>query len=130
MLAYYSNSLPDLVKVLEKEAGNALSWLEHNEMIANPDKFHALFVKKDQRSTLGIDLNFQGHTIKSEETVKLLVVTLDYKLNFDPHISNLCNKAASQLKVLKRLRPFIGFDEREILIQSFVFSNFNYCPLV
>ena len=43
-LAYFSRYLPDLVKVLEKEAGNALSWLEQNEMIANPYKFHALFV--------------------------------------------------------------------------------------
>ena len=129
-LAYFSRSLPDLVKVLEKEAGNALSWLKQNEMIANPDKFHALFVKKDQTNTLGINVDFQGHTIKSEENVKLLGVTLDYKLNFDPHISNLCKKAASQLNVLKRLRSFIGFAEREVLVQSFVYSNFNYCPLV
>ena len=129
-LAYFSRSLPDLIKVLEKEAGNALSWLKQNEMIANPDKFHALFVKKDQTNTLGINVDFQGHTIKSEENVKLLGVTLDYKLNFDPHISNLCKKAASQLNVLKRLRSFIGFAEREVLVQSFVYSNFNYCPLV
>ena len=47
-LAYFSRSLPDLVKVLEEEAGNALSWLKQNEMIANPVKFLALFVKKGQ----------------------------------------------------------------------------------
>ena len=122
--------MPDLVKVLEKEAANALSWLEQNEMIANPDKFDALFVKKDQTNTLGINLDFQGHAIKSEENVKLLGVTLDYKLNFDPHVSNLCKKAAPQLNVLKRLRSFIGLAEREVLVQSFVYSNFNYCPLV
>ena len=45
-LAFFSKSLPDLVKVLENEADSALSWLEQNEMIANPNKFHALFVKK------------------------------------------------------------------------------------
>ena len=129
-LAFFSKSLPDLVKVLENEANNALSWLERNEMIANPDKFHALFVKKDQTDTSGINLDFQGHSIKSEETVKLLGVTLDYKLNFDPHISNLCKKAAAQLNVLKRLKSFIGFAEKEVLVQSFVYSNFNYCPLV
>ena len=72
-------------------------------MIANPKKFHALFVKEDQTNTCGINLDFQGHSIKSEETVKLLGVTLDYKLNFDPHISNLCKKAAAQLNVLSDL---------------------------
>ena len=91
---------------------------------------HALFVKKDQTNTCGENLDLQGHSIKSEETVKLLGVTLDYKQNFDPHISNICKKAAAQLNVLKRLKSFIGFAEREVLVQSFVFSNFNYCPLV
>ena len=85
-LAFFSKSLPDLVKVLENEADSALSWLEQNEMIAKPKKFHALFVEKDQTNTCGINLDFQVHSIKSEETVELLGVTLDYKLNFDPHI--------------------------------------------
>ena len=101
-----------------------------NEMIANLNKFHALFVKKDQTDTSGINLDFLGQSIQSEESVKLLGVTLDYKLNFDPHISNICKKAASPLNVLNRLKSFIGFAEKEILVQSFVYSNLNYCPLV
>ena len=122
--------MPELVKVLEDEAGNALSWLDQNEMIANPNKFHALFVKKDQTNTSGINLDILGQSIQSEESATLLGVTLDYKLNFDPHISNICKKAASQLNVLKRLKSFIDFVEKEILVQSFVYSNFNRCPLV
>ena len=39
--------------------------------------------------------------IKSEETVKLLGIQLNYKLSFEQHISELCRKAASQLNVLK-----------------------------
>ena len=74
-LAFFSKSLPDLVKVLENEADRALSWLEQNEMIANPNKFHAPFVKKDPTNTCGISLDFQGHSIKSEETVKLRCYT-------------------------------------------------------
>jgi hypothetical protein len=38
-----------------------------------------------------------------ENDVKLLVVTLDYELKFDKHISDICKKKASrQLNVLKR----------------------------
>ena len=61
--------------------------------------------------------------------MKLFGITLDYKLDFDPHISNICKKAATQLNVLKRLKSFIGFREK-ILIQSFIYSNFKYCPFV
>ena len=99
-LACFSRSLPEFVKALEDEAGNALSWLDQNEIIAHPTKFHALFVKKDQTNTSGINLDFLGQSIQSAESVKLLGVTLDHKLNFDPHISNICKKAAWQLIVL------------------------------
>ena len=99
-------------------------------MIANPSKFHALLIIKDQTNTSGEKLSIRGKTIESEDSVKLLGIQLDYELNFDPHISELCRKAATQLNVLKRLRSHIGFEERKVFVQSFVYSNFNYCPLV
>ena len=75
--------MPELVRVLESESNAALTWLEQNEMIANPDKFHALLVRKDWKDTSGQNISFQFHEIKSEETVKFLGVTLDNKLSFD-----------------------------------------------
>ena len=45
-LTYFSKSMPDLINTLEKETGVALTWLEQNEMIANPEKFHALLLRK------------------------------------------------------------------------------------
>ena len=81
--------------------------------------------EKNQTNTSGEQININGKIIKSEETVKLLGVTLDYRLDFDPHISNLCKKAATQLNVLKRLKMFIGFQEKKILVQSFVYSNIS-----
>ena len=43
--------------------------------------------KKDQTNTSGINLDFLGQSSQSAETVKLLGITLDYKLNFNPHIA-------------------------------------------
>ena len=87
--------------MLEEEAGVALTWLKQNQMIANPEKFHALLIRKDQTNTSGENFNIQEKMVKSEETVKLLGIQLDYKMNFEQHISELCRKAASQLNVLK-----------------------------
>ena len=100
-LTYFSYSLPQLIDVLEKEECVALTWLDRNEMIANPEKFHALLVKKDRTDTTGHSISIQGKTIKSEASVKCLGVNPDHQLNFDLHISDLCKKAATQLNVLK-----------------------------
>jgi hypothetical protein len=35
--------------------------------------------------------------------VKLLGVAIDFKLNFNENISNICKKASRQLNVLKRI---------------------------
>ena len=94
-LAYFAKTLSNLIEVLEEEAGVALTWLKQNQMIANPEKFHALLIKKNQTNTSGENFNIQGKTFKSEQTVKLLGIHLDYKLNFKQHISELCRKAAT-----------------------------------
>ena len=89
-----------------------------------------MLLRKNQTNTSGEEINIDGKMIKSEETVKLLRVTLDYRLDVDSHILNLCKKAATQVNVRKRVQVLIGFKEKQILVQSFVYSNFTYCPLV
>ena len=59
---------------------------------ANPEKFQAILLRINRTSTSGKTINIDGEIINSEETVKLLGVTLDYRLDFDPHISNICKK--------------------------------------
>ena len=62
--------------------------------------------------------------------MKLLGVDIDYQLNFDQHISNLCRKAGQQLNVFKRLSPFFLSRLNKLsIIHTFISSNFNYCPL-
>ena len=111
-LVHSSKTISDLIDVMEGGANISLERLKNNDMIANPEKFHALLIRKDQSDTSGINISIQGKSIKSEDSVKLLGTKLDKKLNFDSHVSDLCHKAATQLNVLKRLKSFIGFKER------------------
>ena len=54
---------------------------------ANPSKFHALLTRKDQTTTSGEKVTIQENTIKSEDSVKVIGIQLDYELNFALHIS-------------------------------------------
>ena len=47
-------------------------------MIANPEKFHAIILRKNKTNTSGEQMIVNGKQIQSEETVELLGVTLDY----------------------------------------------------
>ena len=42
--------------------------------------------------------------ISCDEVVKLLGVNIDFMLNFDCHIKNVCKKAVQQLNILKAYR--------------------------
>ena len=63
-------------------------------------------------------------------SVELLGIQIDDKLNLNLHISNICRSAANQLNSLIRLKPFLGFKENKILINSYFMANFNYCSLI
>ena len=100
-------------------------------MIVNPYKFKAIVLTKYGQDTSGIRINLKDHCITSENTVTLLSIKIDSRLSFEKHISKLCKTAASKLKALKRLHPYIISEKtHKTLIQSFVSCHFNYCPLV
>ena len=58
------------------------------------------------------------------------VVEVASSVKFNLHISNICKSASKQLNALMRLKCSLGFQERKVLINSFILSNFNYYPLV
>ena len=68
--------------------------------------------------------------IKSVSSVELLSIQIDDRLNFNLHISKICKSAANQLNTLIRIKQFLSFHTKEILINSYIISNLNYCPLV
>ena len=75
-------------------------------------------------------LTVDGNQVASGKSVKLLRINTDNKLSLDEHVSSLCKKASNQVNVIIRLHRYLRFDEKGVFINSFVYANFNYCPLV
>jgi hypothetical protein len=67
-------------------------------MKANPDKFQAIAIGKKTKNE-NISFNLNGNIIKYEDEVKLLGVAIDFELNFNTHIANICKKASRQLNI-------------------------------
>ena len=99
-------------------------------MFGNPDKFKAFVIDKRRTNYTNERIQISNEDIQIVPSVKLLGITIDDRLNFNEQISSICKSAANQLNALVRLKTFLGSNEREVLVNSFVLSNFNYCLLV
>ena len=127
-----SYSHPDLLEtknVLTSESEYVIEWFGTNQMQANPGKFQAIVLGKRGHDDCE-SFTIHDNTVKCEHSVKLLGVTIDYMLNFDLHISDICKKAARQINVLCRLSRYLSTETKLLIYKSFVRSNFSYCPVV
>ena len=90
-----SNDLNDLLMKLESEGNTATQWFKNNSMIVNPEKFQAIIIDRKNQINNPQKLTINNKTITSSNNVTLLGLEIDSKLNFDAHISKICNKSAA-----------------------------------
>ena len=64
-----------------------------------------------------------------KKSVKLLGITIDKKLNFNEHVTNIHKKANQKFHALKRIAKYLDSNKLRILMKAFIESQFNYCPL-
>ena len=91
----------------------------------NAEKCHLLVSNHNK----DIFINVEEEIIECENSVKLLGVTLDNKLNFNEHVSNICKKASLKLHALARISNYMSQEKLRILMKAFIESQFAYCPL-
>ena len=99
-------------------------------MIVNPEKFQAVKIDRKNQNNNPQKLTIDEKVINYSENVTLLGLEVDNNLNFDEHISKIFDKSARQLNAICKIGHLIGSEERKILINSFIYANFNYCQLV
>ena len=122
-IAVTCKNLNDLLHALEKESESTIDWLRSNIMIGTPDKLQAIIMNKRRENQITQKLKIHNNEIKTTKSIKLLGIEID-------HVSKLCSKAAMQINAICRLAKFMGNKVKIAMINSFVYSNFNYCPLV
>ena len=128
-IMYSSPDLFSIISNLKIDCKNAIDWFASNGMKANPSKFQFMMLSNERIQEQYIDIA-DGITLRSEPCVKVLGVTIDDRLQFNEHVSACCSKAAKQLNALSRISRHISLKSKSIIYNSFIASNFNYCPLV
>ena len=124
----------ELTALLSDSADMATKWYESNLLAGNLKKYQTLSIgyrttttEKDNKHSV---ISINNHNIKNEDTLKLLGVTLDSKLNFSEHIRSICIKASQRVGVLMRLRNMIPTNAKLQLYKSSILPYLTYCHLV
>ena len=117
-LSMFEETIQNLIALLENESNTAIEWFQNNKMMVNSGKFQAFIIDIKKKCHTNETLKIRDKIIKALSSVKLLGVQIDEQLNFNLHISNICRSAANQLDALIRLKHFLDFEEKKILVTS------------
>ena len=98
-----------------------LDWLDLNSLVPNPKKFQMMFLGTKNKQKLCLDIN--GVTTISSNEITLLGIKTDWKLQFNM----LYDRANSKVGAIFRLRKKLTTDQKIILYNSFISSQFGYC---
>ena len=120
----------NLLQLLKEEIIVILQWFKLNEMKSNTDKMHLIINDTNKNYTSKGCIYLNNEFIESEKSVKLLGVTIDNKLNFTEHVSNLIKKGNQKLRAIARISKFLCEDKLKLAVRTFIESQFNYCPLI
>ena len=115
-----AKTVKDLINVLKEESDVAINWFSSNKMIVNPDKFKSIILTKNKSDDILTGFSIRTDIVPIEKFVKLLGIHLDNRLNFNLHINTICKSASNE---------FLSFEQKNVLVNSFILSNFDYCPL-
>ena len=87
---------------LQKASVKRFKWFDENGLKANQEKYHFL-------SSLHINTKFSlpACILENSNSQKPLGVTFDRKLNFNEHVTNLCDKTSKKIQALARIFPYI-----------------------
>ena len=129
-LPAFAETILELIDILQSGSEIVIDWFKSNKTIVNPDKFQAILLDKRKSGHTNQRIAVDNQYIKVVSSVELLGIQIDDKLESNLHISNICRSAANQLNALFRLKRFLGYKEKMILINCYFMANFNYCPLV
>ena len=100
------------------------------KQLLNGPVIATIIINRQSRSNHNCCLTINDVEMKSKESVTLLGIEIDNKVNFEKYVSRICKKENNHLNARSRISAELGQKKKEILINSFVYSNLNYGPLI
>ena len=96
-----------VLSAVQHSATKATNWYDSNYLQGNLKKYQTMNIRNQCTKTEKTCMTVKNKSIAETESLMLLGITVDCKLNFNEHISNVCRKASQRIGVIMRLRNLI-----------------------
>ena len=80
-------------------------------MLVNPNKFQTTIISWYRKSKDSYKVLTDNPKTDSENSVTLLDIEIDNKLNFEDHFTALCQKVERRLNTLLHIHKYTGFQK-------------------
>ena len=94
--------IPTVISELQGISAKVFNWFGNNHMKANSGKYHLLLSTKSSE-VVSID----GIQIISSTAKTLSGITIDSELNFENHLSAICNKVNRKINALGQIANYV-----------------------
>ena len=119
-----------LMKRLHSNMVVVSAWFQDNGLKLNADKCKLIVLKGFKNVNYTFSLNLNNEVLIEVPEVKLLGIVIDNKLSYKKHVEMLCKRVSSKVSALQRISPHLSDTQHRFLANSFISSEFNYCPLI
>jgi len=117
--------LDGLISRFESIIKQLLNWCSKSRLDINWNKTFFMVIR-NKRIKIPDNFTFNDITIKCVNEFKLLGVTIDNKLSFDAHVSNLSRTINSKLFSIKRIF-YLSSSVKIQFFKAFILPYFDYC---
>ena len=122
----YINKVKD---ILAKNFGIVIrtNWFYENFTVLSSRKCYFMCIGRDGENETFI---FNDICYENSKEGDILEITINNKLNFDNHIRKMYKKSGLKLYALSRISAFLNKDQKRIIFNAMIKSQFLYCPLM
>lgn len=120
-----SNSV---ISSLELKLHVAQEWLKKSDLIVNLKKTEFIVFENNKQNNYEIDI--LGEKIKNKNSVNVLGILFDSKLNWSNHIEKVISTSKKDCFMLKKLGPFFLPEELSKIMTAMIFSKFYYGAVI
>ena len=127
----HPSALHELKHRIEKSLSIADSWFSQNSLKINPTKTDFMFVHTRQRRSVGsFSVDFGTSSIQASQSVKVLGVTMDKNLSWEPQVSSVIKRCYACICGLSKFSQKLSKNVKKKLIEALVFPHLQYCLTV